>query len=144
MKKYLISGVFAISALFAGHSFAADTAQQLQQQYVKNVEAAYKSTDIQGGLVKACIGKYQPMVSKKALTAAEVNKLCQCEVKAEGSVTNAQMWAVRSAVNAKNTAKAQQLQLSLLKQQGANVRKCVGTALDKKIAGLIQQAMPKK
>ncbi|MCH4248243.1 hypothetical protein [Acinetobacter populi] len=144
--KLLTAGVIACSTLFGSAAFAADANssqaefEALKAEYQKSLETAAKSSDIRGGLVKACSVKYKTAVANKALTQADVNKLCSCSVTAEGQVTTAETWELQSAANAKNKTKFEQLQVSLMKKQGDSIKKCVGTDLDQKLTKLTQQA----
>ena len=115
--------------------------EAMAKQYQSSIETAAKSSDVRGGLIKACGIQYKKALDLKMLTQADVTKLCTCTVDAEGKVTQAQKWEIQSAVNAKNQTKFQQLQTALMKQQGDSVKKCVGTALDQKLTKLAQQAM---
>lgn len=137
--------VLAIAALvgtLASPAFADDRAdfQAMKLQYQKAMETATKSSDIRGGFIRACGVKYQKAVNDRLMTSAEANKLCACSVDAEGRVTNADNWALQSAVNAKNAKLVQNLQINMLKKQGDSIRACVGPALSQKIARLVQQA----
>lgn len=144
--KVLTTALLVTLSFGTSSVFAAEQAniEALKAEYQKSLEAAAKSSDIRGGLVKACAVKYKTAISNNALTQADVNKLCGCSVTAEGQVTTAETWDLQSAVNAKNQTKFQQLQTSLMKKQGDSIKKCVGTALDQKLTKLTQQAATAK
>ena len=135
LSMFMTTSVFAADADKAKAEFEA-----LKTEYKNSMEAATKSSDIRGGLVKACAIKYKKAVAEKILTQTEVTKLCGCSVNAEGTVTVADNWALQSAANAKNEEKIKQLQITMLKRQGDSIKKCVGTALDQKLTKLTQQA----
>lgn len=144
--KAITTTLLGLSILFAAPAFANDAKvkaeiEALKAEYQKSMEAAAKSSDIRGGLIKACGVKYKKAVTEKMLTQADVNKLCGCSITAEGSVTTADNWELQSAANAKNEEKIKQLQMAMLKKQGESIKKCVGTALDQKLTKLTQQAM---
>ena len=150
-SKFLALAVVSISALFSVNSFANDDQAKMKaefeamaKQYTTAVETASKSSDIRGGLVKACGIQYKKTIDLKLLTQADVNKLCGCTVDAEGTITQAQKWDLQSAANAKNQTKFQQLQSALMKKQGESVKKCVGPTLDQKLTQLAQKAQAPK
>ena len=147
-SKFLRSACVAVCAMVSINSFAAtDQAkakaefEAMAKQYQSSIETAAKSSDVRGGLIKACGVQYKKALDLKMLTQADVTKLCTCTTDAEGQVTQAQKWEIQSAVNAKNQAKFQELQGALVKKQGESVKKCVGTTLDQKLSKLAQQAM---
>lgn len=140
-----ISTVLPVTTTFAAEPNNANQAkfQALKAEYEKGLEAAAKSSDVRGGLVKACAIKYKPAIESKTLTQADVNKLCDCSVIAEGQTTAAQNWELQSAVNAKNKAKFEQLQVGIMKRQADVIKKCVGTSLDQKLTKITQQTAAK-
>ena len=147
-SKIIASGLLICSAALSGTTFANNDQakakaefETMMKDYKAAVDSALKSSDVRGGLIKACGVQYKKTVSEKMLTQADVTKLCTCTVDAEGRVTEAQKWDLQSAANAKNQSKFQQLQTAILKSQGESVKKCVGTTLDKKINDLAQKAV---
>lgn len=145
-KLFAVS-LLTCSTLFSASTFATNdpaTAkaefEAMMKEYKSAVEQATKSTDIRGGLIKACGTQYKKTISMKLLTQADVNKLCTCTIDVEGKITESQKWAIQSAINAKNQKKAQELQIGMVEKQRDAVKKCVGPALDQKLIKLTQQA----
>lgn len=147
-SKIIASTLMICSAAFSNVALANNDQakakaefESMMKEYKTSVESALKSSDIRGGLIKACGIQYKKTVTEKMLTQTEVTKLCTCTVDSEGKITDAQKWALQSAANAKNQAKVVELRNNLVKQQGESVKKCVGTALDQKLTSLAKKAM---
>lgn len=93
-----------------------------------------KSTNIKAALINQC--KTTTTKGGK-LTAAEVNKFCNCQVESQGKMTIAQTWEIQSAINAKK----QPSSLPFVQRQNQELQACFGPQLTAKLKTLTEQAM---
>ncbi len=98
------------------------------------LQQAYGSSNVKSALVGVC----KTEVSKgNKLTAAEVTKVCTCQIDVEGRTTKAQMWEMQSAANQKKNP----LTLPFVKKQHDDLKACFGTALTSKLDKITQDAI---
>ena len=126
--KFLKSKLI-LSCLFSAAAFT--TAVHAAE--ANPLEAASKSTNIKAALIQVC--KDQTAKGGK-LSAAEVSKLCTCQVEAQGKVTEAQKWEIQSAINAKKNPSS----LAFVQQQNKDLQACLGTSLISKLEKLTDEA----
>ena len=115
----MISAIMSVAALFATTTHANN--DKLQQ--------AYKSTNVKAALINVC--KEETAKGKK-LTTAEVSKYCTCAVEADGKLTNAQEWEIRSAINQKKSPAT----LAFVQKQNQDLEACFGPQLTNKLKTL--------
>lgn len=128
-SKILLSAIIALTSFASVTTFAAD-------DQAKQLDAAFKSTNIKQGLVNICVGDYTKAGALNKLTKAEVTKLCTCNVESRGRMTESQKWELQSATNAKNQAKVKEILTRLQKAEEPKIKACLGADLQKKLLSL--------
>lgn len=141
--KLLATSLLSLSALFSTASFANNDQakakaefEAMKKEYTTAMKNAGSSSNVRDGLIKACAIPYKQAVKYKKLTQSDVNKLCTCEVDAEGKLTQAQKWQIQSTINQKKNPAT----LDFVKKQSQNVQSCVGPQLASKLNSLAAEA----
>ncbi|MCH7333532.1 hypothetical protein [Acinetobacter modestus] len=124
-SNLILSTMMSAAALLATATHAADE---------NPLQAVAKSTNIKAALINACKEQY---TKTGKLTAAEVNKFCSCNIEAQGKVTEAQKWEIKSAINAKKSPSS----LAFVQQQNKELQACLGAPLVSKLEKLTEEAM---
>ncbi len=128
--KILCAGLLAISSAISSVAFAEDSAQ------AKQLEAAYKSTNIKQGLINVCVSDYTKAGALNKLTKADVTKLCTCNIESRGRMTESTRWELQSATNAKNQKKVQEIFARIQKAEEPKIKACLGQTLQNKLLSL--------
>ncbi len=115
-----------LSTLLSVTAFAATTVQA--------AENPAKSTNVKAALISSC--KEQTTKGGK-LTSSEVSKFCNCNIEAQGKVTEAQKWEMQSAANAKKNPNS----LPFVQQGYKDLKACLGAPLVSKLEKLTEEAM---
>ncbi|MHA5057333.1 hypothetical protein ACX2CK_11230 [Acinetobacter schindleri] len=137
--KLLATSLLSLSALFSTASFANDDQakakaefEAMKKEYTTAMKNAGSSSNVRDGLIKACAIPYKQAVKYKKLTQSDVNKLCTCEVDAEGKLTQAQKWQIQSTINQKKNPAT----LAFVEKQNQDLEACFGPQLTNKLKTL--------
>ncbi|KAF7275236.1 hypothetical protein GWI33_012054 [Rhynchophorus ferrugineus] len=95
-----------------------------------------KSSNIQADLVKNCSESY---TKAKVLSSAEASKFCKCTISTQAKMTNADEWAIQSAINAKKNPET----LAVVQRTKKEMESCAGMPLIKKVQDATVAAMQK-
>lgn len=133
----ILSSMIALASFVAMPALAnAPTAEQkkqmeaFQKEQAAQLDKIQKSANIKQGLIDFCVSNYTKHTNiSTILKKEEISKVCSCNVKAEGSMTQEQQWQLQSLKNANKKKEFEAEFIKIKTAQGKTAEACMGKTI---------------